>query len=102
MRNDVTGLDDIPRPTWIALSRKLGRRTHFPRSASLGLDGHSNGAEQIAVRARDAGMQVVLRGHSPDAGGDRRRGAQAKRPMSSAYRSFRAAICRWSRMSSAA
>jgi (2R)-ethylmalonyl-CoA mutase len=27
-----------------------------------GLDGHSNGAEQIAVRARDAGFQVVYPG----------------------------------------
>ena len=27
-----------------------------------GLDGHSNGAEQIAVRARDAGMEVVYQG----------------------------------------
>ena len=27
-----------------------------------GLDGHSNGAEQIAVRARDAGMDVVYEG----------------------------------------
>jgi (2R)-ethylmalonyl-CoA mutase len=27
-----------------------------------GLDGHSNGAEQIAVRARDAGMEVVYEG----------------------------------------
>ena len=27
-----------------------------------GLDGHSNGAEQIAVRARDAGMQVIYQG----------------------------------------
>ena len=27
-----------------------------------GLDGHSNGAEQIAVRARDSGMQVVYQG----------------------------------------
>ena len=31
-------------------------------SASPGLDGHSNGAEQIAVRARDAGMDVVYEG----------------------------------------
>ena len=31
-------------------------------SASPGLDGHSNGAEQIAVRARDAGMDVVYDG----------------------------------------
>ena len=27
-----------------------------------GLDGHSNGAEQIAVRARDVGMDVVYEG----------------------------------------
>ena len=27
-----------------------------------GLDGHSNGAEQIAVRARDAGMEVIYQG----------------------------------------
>jgi (2R)-ethylmalonyl-CoA mutase len=27
-----------------------------------GLDGHSNGAEQIAARARDAGMEVVYQG----------------------------------------
>jgi (2R)-ethylmalonyl-CoA mutase len=27
-----------------------------------GLDGHSNGAEQIAVRARDAGLEVVYEG----------------------------------------
>ena len=31
-------------------------------SASPGLDGHSNGAEQIAVRARDSGMDVVYEG----------------------------------------
>ena len=31
-------------------------------SASPGLDGHSNGAEQIAVRARDAGFEVVYQG----------------------------------------
>jgi (2R)-ethylmalonyl-CoA mutase len=27
-----------------------------------GLDGHSNGAEQIAVRARDVGMEVLYQG----------------------------------------
>jgi (2R)-ethylmalonyl-CoA mutase len=27
-----------------------------------GLDGHSNGAEQIAVRARDAGLEVIYEG----------------------------------------
>ena len=31
-------------------------------SPSPGLDGHSNGAEQIAVAARDAGMEVVYQG----------------------------------------
>ena len=31
-------------------------------SASPGLDGHSNGAEQVAVRARDAGFEVVYQG----------------------------------------
>ena len=30
--------------------------------AKPGLDGHSNGAEQIAVAARDAGMEVVYAG----------------------------------------
>ncbi len=43
------------------MSRKLGRRLTF-LVGKPGLDGHSNGAEQIAVRARDAGMQVVYEG----------------------------------------
>ncbi|HEY4982759.1 MAG TPA: protein meaA, partial [Pseudolabrys sp.] len=60
MRNDVTGLDDI-RADVDRVSRKLGRRLTF-LVGKPGLDGHSNGAEQIAVRARDAGMQVVYQG----------------------------------------
>jgi ethylmalonyl-CoA mutase len=60
MRNDVTGLDDI-RADVDRISRKLGRRLTF-LVGKPGLDGHSNGAEQIAVRARDAGMQVVYDG----------------------------------------
>jgi (2R)-ethylmalonyl-CoA mutase len=60
MRNDVTGLDDI-RTNVDRVSRKLGRRLTF-LVGKPGLDGHSNGAEQIAVRARDAGMQVVYEG----------------------------------------
>ncbi len=60
MRNDVTGLDDI-RADVDRVSRKLGRRLTF-LVGKPGLDGHSNGAEQIAVRARDAGMQVVYEG----------------------------------------
>ena len=43
------------------LSRKLGRRLKF-LVGKPGLDGHSNGAEQIAVRARDCGMEVVYEG----------------------------------------
>ncbi len=42
-------------------SEKLGRRLKF-LVGKPGLDGHSNGAEQIAVRARDCGMEVVYEG----------------------------------------
>lgn len=44
-----------------AVSAKLGRRIKM-LVGKPGLDGHSNGAEQIAVRARDAGMEVVYEG----------------------------------------
>ena len=60
MRNDVDGLDEL-RADVDRVSRKLGRRLTF-LVGKPGLDGHSNGAEQIAVRARDAGMQVVYEG----------------------------------------
>jgi (2R)-ethylmalonyl-CoA mutase len=43
------------------VSEVLGRRLKF-LVGKPGLDGHSNGAEQIAVRARDAGMDVVYEG----------------------------------------
>lgn len=43
------------------VSRRLGRRIKF-LVGKPGLDGHSNGAEQIAVRARDCGMEVVYEG----------------------------------------
>ncbi len=43
------------------LSNALGRRVKF-LVGKPGLDGHSNGAEQIAVRARDCGMDVVYEG----------------------------------------
>jgi ethylmalonyl-CoA mutase len=42
-------------------SAKIGKRIKI-LVAKPGLDGHSNGAEQIAVRARDAGMEVVYEG----------------------------------------
>jgi (2R)-ethylmalonyl-CoA mutase len=56
-RNETVGLDDL-RADIDRVSRKLGRRLKFVLGKP-GLDGHSNGAEQIAVRARDAGMDVV-------------------------------------------
>jgi ethylmalonyl-CoA mutase len=43
------------------VSALLGRRIKI-LVGKPGLDGHSNGAEQIAVRARDAGMDVVYEG----------------------------------------
>jgi (2R)-ethylmalonyl-CoA mutase len=43
------------------VSDALGRRLMF-LVGKPGLDGHSNGAEQIAVRARDVGMDVVYEG----------------------------------------
>jgi (2R)-ethylmalonyl-CoA mutase len=51
----------------LAASKKLGRKLTF-LVAKPGLDGHSNGAEQIAIRARDAGMNVIYDGirFSPD------------------------------------
>ncbi len=43
------------------VSRRLGRRLKI-LIGKPGLDGHSNGAEQIALRARDCGMEVVYDG----------------------------------------
>jgi (2R)-ethylmalonyl-CoA mutase len=60
MRNDADGLDEI-RAEVDRLSKKLGRRLKL-LVGKPGLDGHSNGAEQIAARARDAGMDVVYDG----------------------------------------
>jgi (2R)-ethylmalonyl-CoA mutase len=59
-RNETVGLDDL-RAEVERVSRKLGRRLKFVLGKP-GLDGHSNGAEQIAVRARDSGMDVVYEG----------------------------------------
>jgi ethylmalonyl-CoA mutase len=59
-RNETSGLDDV-RADVERVSKKLGRRMKF-LVGKPGLDGHSNGAEQIAVRARDAGMEVVYEG----------------------------------------
>ena len=60
MRNDAEGLDDI-RAEVDRVSKKLGRRLKL-LVGKPGLDGHSNGAEQIAARARDCGMEIVYEG----------------------------------------
>ena len=58
-RNDAT-LEDV-RGEVERVSSRLGRRIKL-LVGKPGLDGHSNGAEQIAVRARDCGMEVVYEG----------------------------------------
>ncbi len=58
--NRTEGLDDI-RERVDAVSRTLGRKLKF-LMGKPGLDGHSNGAEQIAARARDCGMDITYEG----------------------------------------
>ncbi|MGR3483060.1 methylmalonyl-CoA mutase family protein [Salipiger marinus] len=58
--NKTEGLDDI-RAAVDAVSDRLGRRLRF-LVGKPGLDGHSNGAEQIAFRARDCGMEIDYEG----------------------------------------
>lgn len=60
VRVDTQGLDAV-RAEVETVSARIGRRIKF-LVGKPGLDGHSNGAEQIAVRARDAGMEVVYEG----------------------------------------
>lgn len=59
-RDDAGDLQAVRQDVETA-SAKLGRRLKF-LVGKPGLDGHSNGAEQIAVRARDCGMEVVYEG----------------------------------------
>lgn len=54
--NKTEGLDDL-RAAVDAVSDRLGRRLAFV-VGKPGLDGHSNGAEQIAFRARDCGIDI--------------------------------------------
>ena len=58
--NHTEGLEPI-REAVDAVSRRLGRRLKFI-VGKPGLDGHSNGAEQIAFRARDCGMDITYDG----------------------------------------
>jgi (2R)-ethylmalonyl-CoA mutase len=59
-RNESPAPDEV-RADIDRVSKKLGKRLKF-LVGKPGLDGHSNGAEQIAVAARDAGMEVVYQG----------------------------------------
>jgi (2R)-ethylmalonyl-CoA mutase len=59
-RQEAAGLDAL-RGEVERVSLKLGRRIRF-LIGKPGLDGHSNGAEQIAARATDAGMDVIYDG----------------------------------------
>ncbi|WP_276606315.1 protein meaA [Pacificoceanicola onchidii] len=58
--NKTEGLDDL-RELVDAVSNRLGKRLRF-LVGKPGLDGHSNGAEQIAFRARDCGMEIDYEG----------------------------------------
>jgi (2R)-ethylmalonyl-CoA mutase len=57
---DISGLTTLRTRVEEATDR-LGRRIKM-LVGKPGLDGHSNGAEQIALRARDAGIEVVYEG----------------------------------------
>ena len=58
--NKTDGLDEL-RSAVDAVSDKLGERLKF-LIGKPGLDGHSNGAKQIASRARDCGMKIEYEG----------------------------------------
>ena len=59
--NDGRGLAEV-RDRVRATAAELGAGRLRLLVGKPGLDGHSNGAEQIAVRARDAGFEVVYQG----------------------------------------
>jgi (2R)-ethylmalonyl-CoA mutase len=56
-----SGASDVVRDAVRRTGDELGGRLRF-LVGKPGLDGHSNGAEQIAVRARDAGFEVIYQG----------------------------------------
>ncbi|MFN0115724.1 MAG: methylmalonyl-CoA mutase family protein [Paracoccaceae bacterium] len=58
--NRTEGLDEL-RAEVDTVSARLGRRLSF-LIGKPGLDGHSNGAEQIAARARDCGIDIAYEG----------------------------------------
>jgi (2R)-ethylmalonyl-CoA mutase len=67
-----TGVDGATAPTNRAQLEEINRRVEETSErighrikilvGKPGLDGHSNGAEQIALRARDVGMEVIYQG----------------------------------------
>ncbi len=77
-RQEAADLDTL-RGEVERVSLKLGRRIKF-LVGKPGLDGHSNGAEQIAARATDAGMDVVYDGIRFTPGRDRR-AREGRRPL---------------------
>jgi (2R)-ethylmalonyl-CoA mutase len=89
---DTARLEDVRRKV-AEVSGRLGRTLTFV-VGKPGLDGHSNGAEQIAVRATDVGMEVVYDGirltPAEIVAQPRKRA-----PTSSASRSCRAPMSRW-------
>ena len=60
MANDTSGLESVQAEV-VSASAELGEPLRL-LVGKPGLDGHSNGAEQIAVRARDCGMKVFYEG----------------------------------------
>src|SRR5690349_17046842 len=58
---ELTAVREQVRETGEALAGNSGGRLRL-LVGKPGLDGHSNGAEQVAVRARDAGFEVIYQG----------------------------------------
>jgi (2R)-ethylmalonyl-CoA mutase len=60
----ASGAEELLAGTRERVNELAERIGHRPRIlvGKPGLDGHSNGAEQIAVRARDVGMEVIYQG----------------------------------------
>ncbi len=60
----ASGSEELLAGTRERVNELADRIGHRPRIlvGKPGLDGHSNGAEQIAVRARDVGMEVIYQG----------------------------------------
>ena len=90
-------LTDDPRGWSTALAERLGAAPKF-LVGKPGLDGHSNGAEQIAVRAADVGFAVTYDGIrlTPDeiVAAAREAGVACGGPVASC----RARMCRWCAM----